>query len=167
MYVKDHMKNPKRKWLLWPALCICKMCVRYIARQTDTTQTDKWIDKQKVCPMTGKSKLASLVLFFPPSASFFSFLSFFLSSMDLPRPVASKSLFMRTIKWSKALNSVAVPRGPVAFLSLVSCSIPFRRVDERAWCTNKKSKQQAILRKPGHGIWREKKEIQKWNQYSY
>lgn len=100
-----------------------------------------------VCLMTGKSRLASLVLFFPPSAFIFPsfFFLFFLSSMDLPRPVASKSLFMRTIMRSKALHSVAVPRGPVAFLSLVSCPIPFRRVDERAWCTNKKANSRLFL----------------------
>ena len=109
------------------------------------------LSARRVCLVTGKSRLARLALFFLLSASSFFFLSLSLSlfhslslslsSTDLRRPAASKSLFMRAIMRSKALHSVAVPRGPVAFLSIVSCPIPFTGVDERTWCTNNEKKK--------------------------
>lgn len=76
--------------------------------------------------------------------------------MDLPRPVASKSLFMRTIMRSKALHSVVVPQAPVASLSLVSYPVPFRRVcltkghDEQTQIKEAKSRLLLGVR----GIWK-------------
>ena len=77
--------------------------------------------------------------------------------MNVPRPVASISLFMSALMRSKALNSALMPQGPVACLSLASCPIPFRGTDERARCTNKKSKQQTILRRLWYSLWYEGK----------
>lgn len=50
--------------------------------------------------------------------------------------MTSKSLFMKIIMRSKALNSGWMPLRHVACLSLVSCPIPFNRVDERPSRTN-------------------------------
>ena len=97
---------------------------------------DRQIQTCKAC-----SVLPSICLFFFLSLFHSLSLSLSLSSTDLRRPAASKSLFMRAIMRSKALHSVAVPRGPVAFLSIVSCPIPSTGVVERTWCTNNEKKK--------------------------
>lgn len=103
----------------------------------------------KMCPRWMKlfllfilSSLATLHSLTLSSILLFLSLSLASSSVDIPWPMTTKSLFMRTIMWSKALNLVWMPRGYVACLSLVSCPIQFKRVEERASCTNQKKKKQ-------------------------
>lgn len=115
---KECVHRPIHGFIIWKSvLYLCTMFVLWLAN-----------------PDLLVLLLSSICLFI--FLSFFSFFFFFFPPRTSAGQQRLKSLFMRIITWSKALHSAALPPGPVALLLLVSCPIPFRRVDERAWWTH-------------------------------
>lgn len=72
------------------------------------------------------ASLSSICLF--THFSFFSIIFLFWTFLQglLRGPERPKSLFITVTTRSKAVHSAAMPLGPVAFLRLVSCPVPFR-----------------------------------------
>lgn len=95
-----------------------------------------------------KLLFSHLSLYFSSFPFFFAFLVFSSPLQTSAVQKCLKILCMRIITRNKALHSAAMPPGPVVFLCLVSCPIPFRQIDERPWCTQKKKgkeKQQMLF----------------------
>lgn len=106
---------------------------------------------------------SSLSLLHLPLHSFF-FLSFQLFSSFEPSskdscgaPSVQKASLLQSQQEAKPVHSAAMPPGPVAFLCLVSCPVPFIEVDERTRFTKKqkqnKNNSKELLFLEQDGVW--------------